>query len=180
MIVTPQFTLRGLMVFMVAIACCLSVSRAIGLVLGTFLVALVMCYVLASFQSVRARVICAMCASFFALLPWLGLGHGSFVLMGTSPQSLPTVSIPSVIRPPLAALYALAQGPLNCVPADGNEFSQVIFFAGEGVATVRPFIVFIFWLGFALTFSLSIGYSLLANWLRRKAQRGDRNGPIQP
>lgn len=166
----PRFTLRGLMMFVAAIAYCLGLSRVLGLVLGTFLFALIGCYVLASFLSLRARVICAACCSFFVLLPWLGLGHGAFIFPGAT-DSFPIILLPSVIEIPLSAFYWVAETPLYLVAADGNEFSQVIFFAGEGVARVRPFIVFVFWLSFAIVFALSVGVALYAKWRCGRIER---------
>jgi hypothetical protein len=172
MFATPRFTVRGLMVFIAAVACCLGGSRALGLVLGTFLAALIICYLLASFLSVRARIICASCASFFALLPWLGLGRGSFVLMGPTDRLLPTVALPHVIEVSLAWVYWVAETPVYCISEYSHEFADVILFAGEGIATVRPFIVFVFWLGVAIVFALSVGTSRCADWRRRRLFQG--------
>jgi hypothetical protein len=164
MLSTPRFTLSRLMVFVAATACCLGVCRVLGLVLGTFFVTLLLCYLMASFLSLRMRAICAACCSFFALLPWLDLGHGSFVAMGATDRLLPTISLPSVISTPLSAFYFVAETPLHCVSEYSYRFAEVITFAGEGVVTVRPYVVFVFWMGLALAFGLSIGTSLVACW----------------
>jgi hypothetical protein len=50
----PRFTLYGLMTIVTGAAFCLAIGRVCGLILGTFFVTLIMCYVLASFLSPRA------------------------------------------------------------------------------------------------------------------------------
>jgi hypothetical protein len=165
---TPRFTLFRLMAMVAATAYCLAISRVLGLVLGTFLVALVICYVLASLLSLRMRAICATCASFIALLPWLGLGQGAFYFPGAADQ-LPTVTLPSVLKSPLSAFYFVAETPLHLVAENSSEFWSVIFF-DSGVGIMRPFFVFVFWLGIALVFGMSAGTSLYAD------RRGTENG----
>jgi hypothetical protein len=160
----PRFTLGRLMVLVTATACCLGMFRLLGLVLGTLFVTLMLCYLLASFLSNRNRAICLACCLFFALLPWLDLGHGSFVAMGATDRLLPTISLPSVIRTPLSAFYFVAETPLYFVAEYSYHLADVITFAGEGVVTVRPYVVFVFWLGLAVAFGLSIGTSLVARW----------------
>jgi hypothetical protein len=170
---TPHFTLARLMAMVAATAYCLAISRVLGLVLGTFLVALVICYVLASLLSPRARTICAACASFIALLPWLGLGHGAFYFPGAAEQ-LPTITLPSVLESPLSALYFVAETPLHLVAESNSEFWGVVFF-DSGVGIMRPFVVFVFWLGIALVFGLSAGASLFAD-----RRRGRSDPPEAP
>ena len=151
-----RFTIRGLMLFVAAVACYLAARRALGLVLGAFLTVLVICYALASLLSTRTRMTCAALSALFAVLPWLGLGYGSFVLMGTPDLLLPTIDLPLDIQVPLSWLYWFAETPLYVTSEYSDEFADFICFAGEGAVTVRPFVVFVFWLGFTVTFFLSI------------------------
>jgi len=161
--------IRRLLVIAAATAYCLTLAWLLGLVPGSFLVVLTSCYVLASSLPIRARAICAVCCASMALLPWLGLGHGSFILMGPTEQSdrlLPTLTLPEAFQALLSVLYSIAETPFRIVFPNGNDLEEFIYFQGEGLVTVRPFVVFLFWLGLCLAFGMSIATSL---WKRRRA-----------
>jgi hypothetical protein len=166
------------MLIVAAIACCLATTRMLGLVLGAFLAVLVSCYVLASALPVQGRAGCGTLSSVFALLPWLGLGHGSFVLMGNPDRLLPTIELPEGVCAALAWVYWIAETPLYVISEYSHELADVICFAGEGLVIVRPFVVFVFWSGFAAVFALSMFSGLLARNETTRKKRPDSEDPI--
>jgi hypothetical protein len=101
-----------------------------------------------------------------ALLPWLGLGHGSMIVVGIGDHLLPTVKLPETVYAPLSVLYTVAEAPFRVEFPNGNDLEEFIYFQGEGLVTVRPFVVFLLWLGLCLAFGMSIAKSL---WKRRRA-----------
>ncbi len=80
----------------------------------------------------------------FALLPWLGLGGYAFVVPGTDivPPRLELLSRDSV--PMGHQVYSVMEFPLHLV-ALIPPLDDVVYFQGEGVVTVRPFMIFVFW-----------------------------------
>jgi hypothetical protein len=155
------------MVLVTATACCLGVCRVLGLVPGTFFVALILCYLLASFLSLRTRVICAACSSFLALFDWYDQVDVAMVFSGVDDR-LPIISLPRVLSAPLSVFSFLAEFPLRCIAASGDQFYEVIFV--DFAPFLRPNAVFVFWMGLALAFGLSVGTSLVAAW---------RSGPFR-
>jgi len=153
--------IHRLVVIVAAAAFCLAFAWLLGLVPGSFLVVLTSCYVLASSLPIRARAICAACCASMALLPWLGLGHGSMIVVGIGDRLLPTVSLPEALQTPFSVLYDIAETPFRIVFPNGNDLEEFIYFQGEGLVTVRPFVVFLFWLGLCLAFGMSITTSFL-------------------
>lgn len=87
----------------------------------------------------------------FAALPWLGFGAYAFAVPGGGlVPRLSVVNETDFYGGRL--LYHAIESPLHLVgfiPPLGD----LVFFAGEGVVTVRPFMVFVFWLivGIGLT-----------------------------
>jgi len=161
-----RFTLSQLLIMVAAIAYCIGMYRFLGRVLGNFFILLMICYAMASFLSLRTRAVGVGVCSFFALLPWLGLGGGAFSYPGTR-FSLPTVALPSLLEIPLSWIYFLAEMPLDLVAENSPEFWEAIFF-DTSLGIMRPFAIFVFWLGFALVFGLSIGIFWYA---KRRCQR---------
>ena len=80
----------------------------------------------------------------FALLPWLGFGGYAFVIPGTGIHP-PRLSVLNESTLPFgASLYRLMEAPLHlagCLPF----IDDIVFFTGEGVVTVHPFMIFVFW-----------------------------------
>lgn len=165
----PRFTLRGLMVFVAAVAYCLGISRVLGLALGTLLVILMLCYVLASLLSVRTRAICAASCSFLALFEWFDQGDAAIVLSNVDDR-LPNISLPSALGGPLSAFDFLAEFPLRFLAGCGDQYHEIVFV--DFAPFLRPFVVFVFWLGLALAFGLSVGTSLYTRWQGGRLERG--------
>ncbi len=163
MLGVPRFTLGRLMVFVTATASCLGICRVLGLVPGTFFVTLLLCYLMASFLSLRTRAICAACSSFLALFDWYDQVDVAMVFSSVDDR-LPTISLPTVLSAPLSVFNFLAEFPLRCIAASGNQFYEVIFV--DFAPFLRPNAVFVFWMGLALAFGLSVGTSLVARWQR--------------
>ncbi len=150
-----RFTMRGFMAFVAGVACLLAAARGSGFALGGFAALLFSVYIVASMLPFRGRAIGALISMGFATLPWLGFGHSSFEVMGIPGLPSPTVDLPQMIYHYLGWIYWLAETPLYVVSGFSDELRQVIWHAGEGLVLVRPFVVFIFWFGVGLTFSLS-------------------------
>ena len=160
-----RFTLSQLLITVAIIAYCLGMCIILGWILGEFFVTLMLCYVLISHISIRSRAICAGCCSFLSLLPWLGLGQGVFFYPGAY-DSLPSISLPSVLEVPLSWIYFVAETPLYLVAEYNYRFREDIFF-NSPLGIMRRFAFFVFWLGFALVFGLSIGSSWYAKRRRQ-------------
>jgi hypothetical protein len=163
----PRFTVRGLMALTAVTACCLGLSVAIGLVLGTFLVALLICYLLASVLSVRARALAAAFCLVLTMFSCFDEGAGSFVLTSFD-HRLPTIALPGILHGPGRGIYFLSECPLDLVAAIGPPYSDVIYL------DFAPFMSHLalryFWLGFATAFGVSIGTSLGTDWQWRRSQ----------
>ena len=149
------------MVFVTAAACCLGVCRILGLVPGTFFVTLFLCYVWASFLSLRTRAICAACSWFFGLFEWFDPVNVAMVFSGVD-ERLPTISLPGVLSAPLSAFHFLAELPLRSIAACDDEYYEAIFV--DFAPFMRPNAVAVFWLGLAVAFGLSVGTSLVVRW----------------
>lgn len=146
---------RGKPAVAIALAAWFVASWFLGVVLGSFGLLLLGCYLGASLLRVRWRVVLAAGALVFAMLPWLGLGHGSFGYP-TGERLLPTLPISTDTRDRLMPLYDWAEIPLRELSWDLPwEFDELINFGGEGVVTVMPFMVFFFWASIAAVFGLS-------------------------
>lgn len=94
-----------------------------------------------------------------AALPWLGFGSGGFVVLGST-KHLPRFESwhGSLLLPlylPLKLLYGPAEFVLHLSTVAGGDFVRVIYFPSEGAATVRPFVVFLFWGVLAAVFAVS-------------------------
>ena len=79
-----------------------------------------------------------------ATLPWLGFGAYAFAVPGGG--LVPRLSVVNETDIPCGRLlYGVMETPLQLlgtIPPIGD----FVFFAGEGIVTVRPFMVFVFWL----------------------------------
>lgn len=170
-----HYTSQGLLSTATALAIFLAVWRRGGVVLAAFAVILAVCYALASLLSNRARLNLAIVALFFASLPWLGLGHGEFVAMGPHEQILPTIQLPNTIHNLLFWPYWAAETPLYILAEYSDACNEVICFAGEGLMTVRPFVVFVYWLGIGLAIVSPAAASLV-----RLRRRGDVSHSMTP
>jgi len=171
---TPSYTLRGLLTFIAVVACCLGIGRALGFVLGTSFTVLVGCYLVASYFSLRVRIVLLIVALSFALLPWFGIPGYSFATIGPNPRLLPYIDLPEALVSPLSAVYWLAAAPPHLAGDFSHEFAELVFFP-RGKTAVRPFVVFVLWLGIAIVLFLSIGFSLLAQRRRSHAPSGSEN-----
>lgn len=74
----------------------------------------------------------------FALLPWLGLGSYSFSVPGYD------FEFPRLELFHNEFLWELLSLPLRCVALIA-PLRPLVFFQGEGVITVRPLVVSLFW-----------------------------------
>ena len=81
----------------------------------------------------------------FAALPWLGFGCCDFAAPGID-MLVPRLSILNETTVPFGRLlYGVMETPLQMlglIPPIGD----VVFYSGEGVVRVRPFMIFVFWL----------------------------------
>src|SRR5262245_16624737 len=80
-----------------------------------------------------------------SLLPWLGLGGDRFVVPGWN------LHVPRFNLFDSDLLYDVVSFPLHLL-AEIRPLDDFIYFQGEGRATVRPFVVFLFWLLLAILF----------------------------
>ncbi len=81
----------------------------------------------------------------FAALPWVGFGCCAFSIPGINAR-VPRLSLMSEGSIPCGRqLYGVMEMPLwhlGRIPPLGD----LVFFSGEGVVRIRPFMVFVFWL----------------------------------
>ncbi|WP_145290081.1 hypothetical protein [Rosistilla oblonga] len=81
----------------------------------------------------------------FAALPWLGFGCCAFVVPGFDIM-VPRLSVLNETHIPCGQIiYGVAEMPLQIlglIPPIGD----LVFYSGEGVVRVRPFMIFVFWL----------------------------------
>ena len=93
----------------------------------------------------RILLIVGITSLVFALLPWLGFGGYAFFVPGTGVE-LPRLDVLSEEWIPLARqLYSVMELPLYLL-GEIPPLDDLVFFQGEGRVTVRPFMVFVFWL----------------------------------
>ena len=79
-----------------------------------------------------------------AMLPWLGVGGYAF--------STPVVHVllPRLsLFPPCPTIYHIISAPLHLL-GKLPVLDQLVFFQGEGLVTVRPFSVALFWMLLAI------------------------------
>jgi hypothetical protein len=117
-----------------------------GVVAGGYLVVWVSVYALFRQLPGPIRIGGALCAVICCVLPWFNLGRGAFIYPGAS-KPLPTFAVPQLLHEPLSRAYGIAQFPVQRATRVHSEISEFVYFADSG--TVRPFVVFIFWLGIA-------------------------------
>jgi hypothetical protein len=87
----------------------------------------------------RKRLALVGCVAFgLSLLPWLGLGGYAFVVPGWG------IVLPRLHLIHSTFLYDAISIPLQFI-ALIPPLDDIIYFSGEGRATVRPFVVFLFW-----------------------------------
>ena len=98
-------------------------------------------------MTVRHRILLAIgfLSLVFAALPWLGFGCCAFAVPGID-MLVPRLSILNETNVPFGRLlYGVMEAPLQILglipPIDG-----LVFYSGEGVVRVRPFMIFVFWL----------------------------------
>ena len=112
----------------------------------------------------RSGVMCL----FLSGLPWLGFGKGYAFSIPIAECIVPRLDLfcwhPGLLE---RTLYAMMEFPLHilglCPP-----LSFLVFFNGEGPASVRPFMVFVFW--------LMLGTALIWRSTRRQFFRQDGSG----
>tara|TARA_A100001391_G_scaffold196796_1_gene175972 strand:- start:93 stop:488 length:396 start_codon:yes stop_codon:yes gene_type:complete len=81
----------------------------------------------------------------FAALPWLGFGCCAFAVPGID-MLVPRLSILNETRFPCGRLlYDLIEAPLQILGLI-SPIGDLVFYSGEGIVRVRPFMIFVFWL----------------------------------
>ena len=81
----------------------------------------------------------------FAALPWLGFGCCAFVVPGFDIK-VPRLSVLNETNIPCGQMiYGVAEMPLQILGLI-PPFGDLVFYSGEGVVRVRPFMIFVFWL----------------------------------
>jgi hypothetical protein len=146
-----------------------AIASVCGLVLGAYACLLVLAYMGGRLLTKRLRVGAAILAGTFAALPWFGLGDGALIYPGAK-RALPTVPLEEfgcigvLVSIPLKISYAVAELPFHFIAFFHHELDHVISFPGDGVMTVRPFVVFAFWGGIAIV----LGAGAMAHSTRRK------------
>jgi hypothetical protein len=101
-----------------------------------------------------------------ALLPWLGLGGYTFAVPGTG-IIVPRLNLINDYIFDSGIVWDIVAFPLHIV---SWVWPDHVLFSGEGVATVRPFVVFEFY--------LLVGVTSL--WLSLHRYGGRRRGSEQP
>ena len=86
----------------------------------------------------RVGVIVGIAALTVSALPWLGLGGNSFVIPGWN------ILLPRIRLIENQWLYEAATFPLH-VMALIPPLDAFIYFSGEGLRAIRPFVVFLAW-----------------------------------
>jgi hypothetical protein len=99
--------------------------------------------------------------------------------MGNPDRLLPTIELPERVSASLAWVYWIAETPLYVSSEYSRELADFICFAGEGLVTVRPFVVFVFWSGLAFVFVLSTSLAIIAGRERVQIGRPDLEQPIE-
>ena len=143
------FSLWSFLLAIALIGACLGAGVRLGIVLGVYGTLLVCVYFVARRMGRTTAATCLVVVLFLAVVPWFGVGRGVLIAIGTE-QRLPTIPTPASARDILRGIYDISALPVE-VPAFffGGSFAHFAYFANSH--TVRPFVVFVFWLGIALT-----------------------------
>jgi len=154
-----QYSLATLLTVISIFGVGLAIASVCGPVLSAYACVLVLAYMGGRLLTKGLRVGAAILAGTFAAPPWFGLGDGVFIYPGAE-RALPIVPLEELgcigilVSIPLKILYAVAELPFHFIAFLHDDFDAVICFAGEGVVTVRPFVVFAFWGGIAIVLAL--------------------------
>lgn len=98
----------------------------------------------------------------FSILPLLGLGSGTFLYPNADiPLKTFNIEPPIVLRSLPKFLYRAAELPLQLATLVPGV-SQIVYFPGEGVASVQPYFVFVFWFSMSITIGISLMFRMRA------------------
>jgi hypothetical protein len=159
-----------MLAFVALLGLALLVLNAFQGVLFAWALTLLVIYLLVGRLNARVRGMVLLAACLGAGIPWSGATGYDFRYPGAS-KPLPTFSLCSDfrhLRDPLVVLYQCFEVPLHFLAATSEDASTFIYFAGEGVETIRPFVVFAFWMNVALV----VGIAGLFARYRAKARPG--------
>lgn len=128
---------------------CLWASKFLGNVVLTWCIVLAGVYLFSSLLRQRGRLALAAIGLLFALVPWTGVAGVDFRYPGTD-KPIPTLNLrgnglASIMQPPLRLFYGCAEFPLHFIGETSEDADTFVYFGGEGVARIRPFVVFMFW-----------------------------------
>ncbi len=176
----PQFSLRTLLIVVAICAVVLGQVMALDVVLFGFCILLVLVYALTNVVPRRIGLVTVGAAGLLSVLPWIGIPSAVLIYPGSDVR-LPVFEWPqgnsliTRVRWILRHAYDMGELPLHLLALFPNA-DDVIYFAGEGVATVRPFAVFVFWFGVFASAGTSVAVKWRTDRRRRRSAGADGKG----
>ena len=160
-----QFSVRSLLLMLACCSLLFAVLPVLGVVAGSTAAMMLGVYLVMRLISPRWQIRSLICFLLFAVPPHFGIpGYyfGPNVGEWEPPQfdSIGTIEVLLPVTWLLKVLYLVASFPLELLTID-REWANYAFFPKRGIARIRPFAVWTFWLQMAAVAVLAIFASLI-------------------
>jgi hypothetical protein len=160
---TDRISLRQIFVALAVLGVFLAVAKATNLAFAAPLFLMVLGVAMTIRSRAKLMSAFATLSAALALLPTMRITSYYFGLYG---ESWVAFEFPdSAIRDLLRAFYKIANFPLELMAPCTESMGVSIYFASEGVATVRPFFYYHFWLSASI---LLAAFAILRHMRKRR------------